>query len=270
MMDVLRNRAIVFDLVSPYLRCGEFEASRTKTGVHACQKRRRNEVAQGLFVGSLVVGLSVFVAPVAGVIVVLLTGGGRVVFKARVARARSMALERDLPALLNSVASSVRAGIDPVCALTDAREYLPPLSPLVAELGRFKNALASGVDEIKAIEELFGGDKAPDLELFTRCLILSRRHGSALSEPLYRVTRVVRQRQSFRRKTRAALAMHRMSAIGIALCAVCIGGLQLATNADGVRIAMGSSIGIWLLSSGVVLVAIGLVWMLMMGREERL
>ena len=269
MIDVLRNRAIVFDLVGPYLRCDEPEASGAKTGLHAYQKRRRNEVVQGVCFGFLVIAVSVFIAPLIGAIVVLLGGGARVVFKARVARARTMALERDLPALLNSVASSVRAGVDPVCALTDAREYLPPLSPLVADLGRFKNALASGVDEIEAIESLFGGEKTPDLELFTRCLILSRRHGSALSEPLHRVTRVVRQRQSFRRKTRAALAMHRMSAIGIALCAVCIGGLQLATNADGVRIAMNSSMGIWSLSGGAVLVAIGLLWMLMMGREER-
>jgi Flp pilus assembly protein TadB len=179
-------------------------------------------------------------------------------------------LERDLPALLNSVASSVRAGIDPLRALTDAGEYLPAGSPLIAELASFKKALSSGVDEVEALESLFRGEDHPDLELFTRCLILSRRHGSALSEPLHRITRVVRQRQSFRRKTRAALAMHRMSALGIAVCAIFIGGLQFVTNAAGVRIAIESRVGAWLVAGGVTLVAIGVMWMLMMGREERL
>jgi Flp pilus assembly protein TadB len=89
----------------------------------------------------------------------------------------------------------VRAGIDPLRALTDAGEYLPAGSPLIAELASFKKALSSGVDEVEALESLFRGEDHPDLELFTRCLILSRRHGSALSEPLHRITRVVRQRQ---------------------------------------------------------------------------
>lgn len=270
MIGILRNRAIALELVRPYLSRDDREAHRTQNASRADQNWQHGDVVLAVTVICMALVVSVSVAPVVGAIVVFLAVGGCSVWKARAARARSAAFERDLPALLNSVASSVRAGIDPLRALTDAGEYLPPLSPLVTELGSFKRALASGIDEIEAIESLFQGERSPDLTLFTRCLILSRRHGSALSEPLHRITRVVRQRQSFRRKTKAALAMHRMSALGIAVCAVFIGGLQFVTNPTGVRIAIESPIGIWLVSGGAALVAIGVVWMLMMGREERL
>jgi Flp pilus assembly protein TadB len=104
-------------------------------------------------------------------------------------------------------------------------------------------------------------------ELFKRCLILARRHGSSLAEPLHRITRVVRQRQSFRRKVKAALAMHRMSAIGIALCAVAMGALQLVMNPHSLDIAIHHPTGRVLLIGGICLISCGLVWMMMMGRE---
>lgn len=185
-------------------------------------------------------------------------------------RARRDALERDLPALLTSVASSVRAGVDPLRALCDAESYFPAGSPFVDELQIFRRRLAAGEDEIVAIEGLMSQYEHSDIELFKRCLVLSRTHGSSLAEPLHRVTRVVRQRQSFRRKTKAALAMHRMSALGIALCALVIGGMQFVMNIAGVRVALAHPMGLMLLSLGAVLIVSGVAWMLTMGREERL
>jgi Flp pilus assembly protein TadB len=78
---------------------------------------------------------------------------------------------------------------------------------------------------------------------------------------------VVRQRQSFRRKIKAALAMHRMSAIGIALCAVAMGALQLGMNPHALDISMHHPVGRPLLLGGIALIVTGLGWMMMMGRE---
>jgi Flp pilus assembly protein TadB len=183
---------------------------------------------------------------------------------------RCAAIERDLPALLTSIASSVRAGIDPLRAIADSEEYFPGDSPFVSEVRLFKQRIAHGEDESETIEQLLADDNHADIELFKRCILLSRRHGSSLADPLHRVVRVVRQRQSFRRKTRAALAMHRMSALGIALCALVIAVMQAAMNSRGVALAFEKTAGVVLLSVGGVLITVGVGWMLCMGKEEKL
>jgi Flp pilus assembly protein TadB len=188
----------------------------------------------------------------------------------RRSKRRRTALERDLPALLTSVASSVRAGVDPLSAIANCEQYLPSDSPFREEAHLFKERLRAGEDEFLAIESFVGDDNYSEVELFKRCLVLSRQHGSSLAEPLHRVVRVVRQRQSFRRKTRAALAMHRMSAIGIALCAALIAVMQGVMNARGVALAFTKTAGVVLLSFGGVLILSGVFWMLSMGKEETL
>ena len=181
------------------------------------------------------------------------------------ARLRRQSIDRDLPALLTSVASSVRAGLDPLQALLEAREYFPADSVLVEEIERIKRGIAAGDEECALIEGFLSSFHHPDGELFKRCLLLSRRHGSSLAEPLHRVTRVVRQRQSFRRKTTAALAMHRMSAVGIAVCAVFIGAVQVIMNVQAVVAAFHHPVGGSFLIGGVTMILIGVVWMMSMG-----
>ena len=185
----------------------------------------------------------------------------------RKAQAHRWAIDRDLPALLMSIASSVRAGIDPLSALISARDYFPKETILVREVEKVRERLSQGEDEEEVIERFLAVYASQEGELFKRCLILSRRHGSSLAEPLHRITRVVRQRQSFRRKVKAALAMHRMSAIGIALCAVAMGALQYGMNPHAVELATHHPVGSKLLMAGVGLIVTGVVWMMMMGRE---
>lgn len=213
----------------------------------------------GLFIG----WLSSVPALITGCLAIVMTVKRR-------ARQRSDELERDLPALLTSVASSVRAGIDPLSALAAAQEFFPPTSTIARELGRFNRDLVAGADEEVLVRDLMSNIANPDLELFKRCLTLSRRHGTSLADPLHRIVRVVRQRQSFRRKTRAALAMHRMSAIGIAFCATAIGGIQAVMNGAGITIAWAHPVGSKLMIGGVCLISLGVVWMMSMGKEEKL
>ena len=179
-------------------------------------------------------------------------------------------LERDLPALLTTIASSVRAGIDPVSAMLQARAFFQPGTEIAQELSAFAMETAAGKDDEEAMSAFMAGVVSADLELFRRCMALSRRHGASLAEPLHRVVRVVRQRQSFRRKTRGALAMHRMSAVGIALCAAVIAGIQVVMNRGGVQLAWEHPVGWKLLSAGGALMIGGICWMMSLGREERL
>ena len=186
------------------------------------------------------------------------------------ARANRNAIDRDLPALLTSVASSVRAGMDPLSALVGARDYFSKDAVLVREIEKIRHGLAEGRDEEDLLEDFLLLYRNQDGELFKRCLILSRRHGGSLGDALHRITRVVRQRQSFRRKTKAALAMHRMSAIGIALCAGAMTALQCAMNPQSLSLAIHHPVGSKALVGGVLLMTTGLTWMLTMGREAKL
>jgi tight adherence protein B len=221
-------------------------------------------------VAGLALGLGVVVRPVYGlaagvVLFVLMHSAAR-----RKERQRCSLLERDLPTLLTSVASSVRAGVDPLVAVAGAKDFFPVGSEMQRELVSFSQALSAGGDEYETIDAFMLGVPSPEADLFKRCLTMSRRHGASLAEPLHRITKVIRQRHSFRRKTGAALAMHRLSAFGIALCAATIALIQFITNASAVRGALADSVGRTLLSIGALLIALGVFWMTRMGREERL
>ena len=186
------------------------------------------------------------------------------------ARTNRLAIDRDLPALLTSVASSVRAGMDPLSALIGAREYFPRGTVLVQEIEKIRQGVHDGRDEEELLDGFLSLYESRDGDLFKGCLILSRRHGGSLADPLHRITRVVRQRQSFRRKTKAALAMHRMSAIGIALCAVAMGALQFGMNPQSLDVAFDHPMGSKILCGGLLLISTGLGWMLTMGSEAKL
>lgn len=193
-----------------------------------------------------------------------------IVIVRRRVRRRHDEMERDLPALLTTIASSVRAGIDPISAMVQARTFFQPDTELARELARFSAQIAAGEDDEGAILAFMNGLRSTDLELFKRCMLLSRRHGASLAEPLHRVVRVVRQRQSFRRKTRGALAMHRMSALGIAVCAAAIAAIQVVMNQGGLELAWAHPVGWKVLSVGAALMAGGICWMMSLGREEKL
>jgi Flp pilus assembly protein TadB len=272
---VASNRAIVSELV------GSFGGTTSQSGTQSSSwlgsqswirfaqvvgmRELRNTILVAFMLAGAVAGL---VSPLMGSVVLLLAGA-MVWCKVKVRQhRRSNAIQRDLPALLTSVASSVRAGIDPLQAIIEAEEYFPADSPLRHEVRAFKLRLAAGEDESKVVEKFLEEDANRDAELFKQCLLLSRKHGSSLAEPLHRVVRVVRQRQSFKRKTQAALAMHRMSGFGIMLCAVLAAFLQFIMNPQGIKAAVADPRGVVLLSIGGSLIVLGVVWMMRMGREE--
>jgi Flp pilus assembly protein TadB len=62
--------------------------------------------------------------------------------------------------------------------------------------------------------------------------------------------------------------MHRMSAIGIVLCALLICGIQAAMNLDGIRLTLSHPTGSKILIAGVFLIAVGVTWMMSMGKES--
>ncbi len=174
---------------------------------------------------------------------------------------RMESFEGDYPTLLIALASSVRAGHDPLVAMISAAELFSAESPLGAELRRFAGAIEAGSEDDVAIRDFGRSIGHPDVVLLRNAYLIARREGASLGESLHRLARVTRQRQSFRRKMRAAVAMQRLSAIGIAGCAVVIGVFQVTTNPHGVSLALSDPRGFWALCAGGMLMCAGLFWM---------
>lgn len=181
---------------------------------------------------------------------------------------RTESFERDYPALLLSLASGVRTGLDPFVALCKCGELFSCDSEMKHELERLRKVIDSGATEERAIQEFASSLPHPDLPLFRSAFMLARKEGSSLAETLQRLARVTRQRQSFRRKIRSAIAMQKLSAIGISLCAIVIGLIQGVTNPDAFRAAWQNPIGSRALIAGLALVTLGLGWMLSLARSR--
>jgi len=181
---------------------------------------------------------------------------------------RAMAFERDYPAFLISLASAIRTGLDPLTALIQSERLFGNDSMVRSSIVRVKQGIEQGSTEEEAIRE-FGRDVShPDIQLFRTAFILARREGSSLAPCLQRLTKVIRQRQSFRRRIRASVAMQKLSSLGIALCAVLIGILQAVMNPRALQEALADPMGVRALSFGVALVLMGLGWMLYMARAR--
>lgn len=179
---------------------------------------------------------------------------------------RAQAFESDYAALLLSVASGVRTGLDPLIAFSRSSELFPQHSEVRREITALNLALQRGENEEQAIQGFAVTIEHPDIPLLRSALLLARREGSSLAECLQRLARVTRQRQSFRRKIRSGTAMQRLSAFGIVGAAGVIGAIQVVSNWRGLVETFAHPIGAPLFVGGVVLIVSGIVWMLLLTR----
>ncbi|MCB0337670.1 MAG: type II secretion system F family protein, partial [Bdellovibrionales bacterium] len=186
----------------------------------------------------------------------------------RLSEARAKAFEKDYTAMLLSLASAVRTGMDPMVALLHGRKLFPRESLVAQELERLKQLVEQGLREELAVSEFARSIRHPDLALFKTAFILARKEGSSLGVCLQRLARVTRQRQSFRRKVKSAVAMQRLSALGIGACAVAIGIMQFTANPDAMMKTLQHPLGFKVLCGGMFLIVFGITWMLRMARSR--
>lgn len=174
---------------------------------------------------------------------------------------RLFLFERDYPALLVAVASSVRSGADALEAMSRTQLLFSSDSEVKRELEKFTENIQTGLKRDDAIR-LFGADiPHPDIRLFTTALLLNQREGASLGDCLHRLTKVIRQRQSFRRKTKAAVAMQKLSAVGIVVASLIIVAMLAAMNPEAFKTALSTTFGRRLIFSGLALTALGTFWM---------
>ena len=175
---------------------------------------------------------------------------------------RSEGFERDYTALLLSLASGVKTGLDPLAALSQSNLLFQEDSQVNKEITELNRNIERGDSEDVLMTKFGSTIDHPDLRLFRMAFVLARREGSSLVGCLRRLVKVTRQRQSFRRKVRSAVAMQKLSAIGISGCAVVIGSIQFLSNPEGMEKVLSHPLGMKALFFGVFLIFLGLFWML--------
>lgn len=193
---------------------------------------------------------------------------GPSLIKKRAQQTKARKFEKDYTALLLSLASAIRTGLDPLMALTSAEKIFPGDSELRNQLKQLNLNIQSGHKEEEAILSFAADIDHPDIKLFRTAFLLARREGSSLSECLQRLAKVTRQRQSFRRKAKAAVAMQRLSTFGIALCTAFVVIVQLIGNKDSVHSTLANPTGQYILGFGCTLVLTGIIWMLFMTKTR--
>jgi Flp pilus assembly protein TadB len=216
--------------------------------------------------------VAVLISVAVGSKIPLLVGAGAIYFELsrikRKATARAHSFEKDYTAMLLSLASAIRTGLDPLAAVLQLGKLFAPTSEVYKELSELRSNIESGMQEEEAVRRFGSTIAHPDLRLFTTAFIMARREGSSLSDCLQRLARVTRQRQSFRRKIRSAVAMQKLSAIGIGASACVIGIIQMASNAEGLKLAIDHPIGSKILGAGIFLITAGIAWMMRMARPR--
>lgn len=180
--------------------------------------------------------------------------------------ARAEAFERDYPTFLLSLASAVRTGLDPIQAFTDSAELFADSSELKRELVYTKIKLESGAAEEDAIRGFARSILHPDIDLFRTGFILARKEGSSLGECLERLARVTRARQTFRRKVKSAVAMQKLSAVGVGGCALLVLVIQYVSNPESFNKTFESAAGRGFLGLGAFFVLGGIFWMFRIAR----
>jgi tight adherence protein B len=183
-------------------------------------------------------------------------------------RERIKSFSNDLPALLVALASIIRAGGDAITALLECRDLFEEGGEMCSQLERFRDQVKAGKTESEALRNFAKDIPLHEVQLLRRALLLARSEGSSLGPALVRLARVTRQRQSFERKVRSALAMQRLSSIGLVACAAGILLFQYSTNPGSVERALANPGGLLCMTAGCVLMIVGTAWMIFLSSRR--
>jgi Flp pilus assembly protein TadB len=176
--------------------------------------------------------------------------------------------ERDYPALLVVLSSMIKAGGDPFSCLLEARNMFAPESEMHRQLERVYDSIQTGDSEQVAVS-IFANDlKFSEVSILKDVLQLGRQEGASLGPALMRLAKVTRQRQSFHRKARAALALQKLSSIGMLLCAISILIMQYFANPEALAIALSHPLGLFAITLGILAVLVGVGWMLKLSQSK--
>jgi tight adherence protein B len=203
-----------------------------------------------LLTGSPVLGL--FLGALAGWLAM------RLIVSTRISRRRA-AFAEQLPDVLQILAGSLQSGFSLPQALDAViREDTQPVA------GEFSRALVEtriGGELETALDRVADRMDSKDLRWSVEAIRIQRAVGGNLVEVLRTTNETMRERASVRRHVRALSAEGRLSAYILIALPLLVGAFLFVTRDSYMRPLYTTPLGLAMLTVGVVLVAVGTVWM---------
>lgn len=183
------------------------------------------------------------------------------------ARAHRMGLlHEQLPGAITTICRAIRAGE----SVEDAIRLSAQASeePIATELGRCAGHLAMGLSMPATMKSLTTRVPIQELKILSSAVVVQRTSGGNLAATLDRVIAIIRDRENFRRQFLAGTAGARMAAM-LAVVAVPAYLLFMAfSGTDYVNSFFSQPMGLGLLTAGIVLFLIGIIWILTLLKVE--
>jgi tight adherence protein B len=197
----------------------------------------------------------------AGVAVVALAAGPALVVRTRQGRADA-GIEQALPGALEAVARALRSGASLRQAVDEAgANARGGGKALAAELSRAAAEAAQGAGLVSALEAVAVRRPLPGVRLGVAALCLGAETGGAQARAVDGVAATVRERQAVAAELRALSSQARISALVIGLAPIAFGVFAATTDPRTAEFMLHTPAGLILLSAGLVLDALGWLWM---------
>jgi tight adherence protein B len=175
------------------------------------------------------------------------------------AKRRSKKFERQLPDILNLVASSLSTGFSLLQALDAvAKDTAEPASK------EFSRALAEariGADVGDALERMAERMDSENMRWTSMAIRIQRQVGGNLAETLTTTAKTLREREALHGMVRALSAEGRLSAYILIALPIGIFFYLMKVSYDYVSLLWTRGLGLGMLAAGIVMLGIGAAWM---------
>jgi tight adherence protein B len=197
--------------------------------------------------------------PVTAVLLALAVAiSARLALSWRISR-RLAAFEEQLPDVLSSLASALRAGHSFSQALQAVAADVP--APAGPELQRVLAEARFGRPIDEALAALGERTRSSELSFVLTAVSIQRQVGGSLAGLFETVSDTVRQRQQFARKLRSLTAMGRASAAVLMAIPIGLALLFLVLNSDYMQPLFDTGVGRLLVVYGLVSMTVGALWL---------
>lgn len=174
-------------------------------------------------------------------------------------RRRRARIERDLPAVIEEVARSLRSGASFHQALVDVAVSAP--GPIRGDLVVLTNKVAMGVGLDQALREWAADHAVPGVRLFCGAMTLTMRSGPDSGKALDGLAQSMRDKAVVEQEARALVAQAQLSGVVIAALPVVFLAFSLLVDRGAASFLLATPAGRGCLLAAVGLDAAGFVWM---------
>lgn len=180
-------------------------------------------------------------------------------FLRRRVASRAKKFEEQLPDVLEFIARAMQAGHSFGAAIQMAATESP--EPIAGEFARTQAEINFGVPMNKALGDLAERINSPDLRFFAVAVAINREVGGDLAGLLEGIATLIRQRIDMRASVQAMTAEGRFSALVLVALPFLVAGLMMLVNPSTIIGLWMNPVGRNMIFGGLILMALGAVWM---------